>query len=163
MGKILEIKTYPDKILCVRSQPLEKITEREMELFQDMLSTMRQSSGVGLAAPQVGISKRLIVADIGEEPLRLANPEVLKAKGKDKMEEGCLSVPGPLVNIERPYEIIVTGLNEKGKMVEIKVKGLLARVILHEIDHLNGKLIIDHMNPLEKVKFKLCSKKSPKS
>lgn len=163
MGKILEIKTYPNKALCVRSQALEKITEREIELFQDMLSTMCKSSGVGLAAPQVGISKRLIVADIGEGPLQLANPEVLEVKGKDKMEEGCLSVPGPLVNIERPYEIIVTGLNEKGKMVEIKAKGLLARVILHEIDHLNGKLIIDHMNLLKKLKFKLCSKKSPKS
>ena len=152
----MEIKKYPDKILREASCAVEKIAEREMRLFEDMFSVMHNSSGIGLAAPQVGTNQRLIVADIDGQLLKLANPEVIKAEGKDKMEEGCLSVPGVLVNIERPYEVVVKGLNEKGEAVEIKARGLLARVLLHEIDHLNGKLIIDYMNFLEKVKFKIC-------
>ena len=156
MGKILEIKKYPDKILREGSCAVEKIAEREMRIFEDMFSTMRNSSGIGLAAPQIGINQRLIVADMDGQLLKLANPEVIKAEGKDKMEEGCLSVPGALVNIERAYEVVVKGLNEKGEAVEIKARGLLARILLHEIDHLNGKLIIDHMNFFKKVRFKIC-------
>ena len=156
MGKILEIKKYPDKILREGSRAVEKIAEREMRIFEDMFSTMRNSSGIGLAAPQIGINQRLIVADIDEQLLKLANPELIKAEGKDKMEESCLSVPGVLVNIERAYEVVVKGLNEKGELVEIKARGLLARILLHEIDHLNGKLIIDYMNFFKKVRFKIC-------
>ena len=155
MAKILEIKKYPDKILLKKCKLVEKITEKELELFNNMLSTMHQEQGIGLAAPQIGISQMLFVADIGEGPILLANPEVIKVKGKDKMEEGCLSVPDALVNIERPYEVIVKGVNEKGKVVEIKARGLLARVIMHEMDHLNNKLIIDYMYLLQKIKFKL--------
>ena len=153
--KILEVKKYPEKILREKCQAVEKITEREIELFENMLFTMRHVSGIGLAGPQVDINQRLIVADIGAGPVKLADPQVIGIKGKDKMEEGCLSVPGALVKIERPEEIIITGLNEEGKYVEIKAKGLLARVLLHEIDHLNGKLILDYMNFLQKIKFKL--------
>ncbi len=159
MGKILEIKKYPDKVLQKKCQAVEEIAEKELELFNNMLCTMRSFSGIGLAAPQIGVNQKLIVAHVGEEPLRLANPELIQIKGKDKMEEGCLSVPGTLVNIERPYEVIVKGLNEKGKVVEVKAKGLLARVLLHEIDHLKGKLIIDYMSFLQKLKFKIGSKK----
>ncbi len=155
--KILDVKKYPEKILREKCQAVEKITEREIELFENMLFTMCHLSGIGLAGPQVDINQRLIVADIGEEPVKLADPQVIEIKGKDKMEEGCLSVPGALVKIERPEEIIITGLNEEGKYVEIKAKGLLARVLLHEIDHLNGKLILDYMNFLQKIKFKLDS------
>jgi peptide deformylase len=155
--KILDVKEYPEKILREKCQAVEKITEREIELFENMLVTMRHLSGIGLAGPQVDINQRLIVADIGEGPIKLADPQVIEIKGKDKMEEGCLSVPGALVKIERPEEIIITGLNEEGKYVEIKAKGLLARVLLHEIDHLNGKLILDYMNFLQRIKFKLDS------
>lgn len=155
--KILDVKKYPEKILREKCQAVEKITEREIELFENMLFTMRHLSGIGLAGPQVDINQRLIVADIGEGPIKLADPQVIGIKGKDKMEEGCLSVPGALVKIERPEEIIITGLNEEGKYVEIKAKGLLARVLLHEIDHLNGKLILDYMNFLQRIKFKLDS------
>lgn len=154
---MLDIKKYPEKILRGKCQAVEKISQKERELFQDMLYTMRQSSGIGLAGPQVGINQRLIVADIGEGPVKLANPEVIEIKGKDKMEEGCLSVPGALIKIERAQELIVKGLDEEGKSVEVKAKGLLARVLLHEIDHLNGKLILDYMNFLQKIKFKLDS------
>ena len=86
---------------------------------------------------------------------KLANPRILKVNGSGRMEEGCLSVPGALVKVKRPSEAVVCGLNEDGEMVEIKANGLLARVILHEIDHLNGKLIIDYMNFLERLKYKV--------
>lgn len=151
----LEIKKYPAGILRGKCESLLEITEQEKLLFENMLFTMKQSSGIGLAAPQVGIKKNIIVADIGEKPIKLANPEIIKVKGTDKLEEGCLSVPGALVKIVRPYEVVVKGLNENGEVVELEAKGLLARVLLHEIDHLNGKLIVDYMNFLEKIKYKL--------
>ncbi len=161
--KILEIKKYPDKILRKDSCAVEQITEKEISLFEDMLHTMRNASGIGLAAPQIGLNQKLIVADIGEGPLKLANPELIKIQGKYKMEEGCLSVPGVLVKIARPSEVVVRGLNENGQIVEVNARGLLARVLMHEIDHLNGKLVVDYMNLLQRMKFKLCSKKSCRS
>jgi len=151
----LIIKTYPENVLRTKSKDIIEVTEREKTLFEKMLYTMRQVSGIGLAAPQVGINQRIIVIDIGQGPIKLANPEIIKAKGADVMEEGCLSVPGALVDVRRPSEVIVKALNEQGKIIEIKADGLLARVLLHEIDHLNGKLIIDYMNFLKKLKFKL--------
>ena len=156
--KILEIKKYPDKILRRKCQSIQGVTEREEALFNNMLFTMRQSQGIGLAAPQVGIDRRLIVADIGEGALFLANPEVIKVKGKDKMQEGCLSVPAALVNVERAYEVVVAGLDEKGRSLELKARGLLARVLLHEIDHLDGKLIVDYMPFLRKLYYNLANK-----
>jgi len=147
----LEIKKYPDSVL--RKKPLEvrEITDTESRLFNEMLFTMRHFAGIGLAAPQAGISKSLIVADIGKGAVMLANPVILEAKGSGKMEEGCLSIPGVGVIIDRPDEIIVSGLNEKGKLVELEAHGLLARVLQHEIDHLKGKLIIDYVGLLEKM------------
>jgi peptide deformylase len=152
---LLEIKKFPDKVLREKCRPVGLVTETERRLFEDMISTMRNSAGIGLAAPQVGISQRLIVADIGEGPVCLANPEVIEAKGGERMEEGCLSLPGALVNIERAGEVVVKGLNERNEAVELRLKGLLARVIQHEIDHLNGKLIFDYMPFWQKIKFKL--------
>ncbi len=160
--KILEIRKYPEQVLRKKSENIGEITGKEIALFEDMLYTMRHFSGIGLAAPQVGVNSKIIVTDIGRGPLKLANPEVLKVKGKDAMEEGCLSLPGALVNIERPDQVVVRGLNQKGQMVEVEAKGLLARVLLHEIDHLNGKLIIDYMNFLKKLKFKLQRKGNTK-
>ncbi len=158
--KMLDITKYPSRILREKSQPIKEITGKEIELFENMFFTMRNSSGIGLAAPQIGINQRLIVADTAAGALvRLANPEIIEVKGKNKMEEGCLSVPEALVSIERPDEVIIRGLNEEGKIVEVKAKGLLARVLLHEIDHLNGKLIIDYMSFLKKINFNLRSKR----
>ena len=141
----LKIRKYPDKALRKKSKPVEKITGREIKLFEDMLFAMRHSEGIGLAAPQVGVHKRIIVIEIDEKAIRLANPEVIKAKGKNKMTEGCLSVPDVAVDIERPSEIVVRGLNEKGERVEFEAKELLAKAVQHEIDHLNGILIVDYM------------------
>ena len=94
--------------------------------------------------PQIGISKNLIVAEVEEKTIKLANPQIIDIRGSDNMAEGCLNVPEVTVDIERPDRIIVEGLNEKGKTVEIKANGLLARVMQHEIDHLKGKLITDY-------------------
>jgi len=153
--QLLAIKKYPDIILREDCIQVEEITEKEKELFEKMLFTMRHFCGIGLAAPQIGISQKLIVAEVDGKTVKLANPEIVKAKGTDNMEEGCLSVPEVTVEIERPYEIIVKGLSKKGKLVEIEAKGLLARVLQHEIDHLKGKLIIDYLSLVEKFKLRM--------
>jgi peptide deformylase len=155
----LAIRRYPDSILRKKCLRIEELTHREIVLFEVMLSTMHKFEGVGLAAPQIGIASSLIVADIGEGAVKLANPVILKMKGTDKLEEGCLSLPGVTVDIERPYEITVGGLNEEGQAVEIKIQGLLARVLQHEIDHLKGRLIIDYLSLLDKFKLRLHKRK----
>jgi len=146
----LVIKKYPDKILRKNSVEVAKITNKERELFEKMLFTMRYFCGIGLAAPQIGISKKLIIAETEDRVVKLANPEIIYTRGAGNMREGCLSVPSITIDIERPDRIIVEGLNEKGQTVEVKASGLLARVLQHEIDHLKGKLIIDYMNTFER-------------
>lgn len=150
-----DIKKYPDGILRKRCPQVKEVTDKERRLFEEMLFTMRHFAGIGLAAPQVGISDNLVVADIGEGPVMLANPRILRANGSDRMDEGCLSVPGVSVNIERPYEVVVQGLDENNRFIEVKAKGLLARVLQHEIDHLKGKLIIDYLSLIDKFKLRL--------
>jgi peptide deformylase len=143
--KLLEIRRFPDPILRVNCFKVEEITSKELALFEDMVYTMKANNGIGLAAPQVGIAKRLIVAlDEQGRVIRLANPKILKGKGSDIMVEGCLSLPGESVEIKRWLEVVVIGLDDRNKEVEVKAKGLLARVLQHEIDHLYGKLIIDY-------------------
>jgi len=153
--QFLEIRKYPDKILREKCQPVEEITSREKDIFTNMLFTMKYFRGIGLAAPQVGILRNLIVIDIGEGIIKLANPKVIKRKGEEEGMEGCLSIPGTGVSVKRSYEIVVEALNQEGKLIEVKAKGLLARVLQHEIDHLEGKLIIDYLPFLEKIKFRL--------
>ena len=118
-----------------------------------MLFTMKHFAGIGLAAPQVGIAKKMIVAELDSRIIKLANPQIVGMRGADSMAEGCLSVPDVTVDIKRPDEVIVQGLDDKGNIVEIRMEGLLARVVQHEIDHLNGRLIIDYMNMAEKLKY----------
>jgi len=151
----LEIKKYPQKILRKRCGPLAQITEREKILFEQMLFTMRFFSGIGLAAPQVGILEKIIVAEVEGKIIKLANPEIIGIKGADNMKEGCLSMPGLGMDVERPYEAIVKGVNVNGQIVEIEAKGLLARVLQHEIDHLCGKLIIDYLPFWKKLRFRI--------
>ncbi|MFA5270868.1 MAG: peptide deformylase [Candidatus Omnitrophota bacterium] len=153
---ILEIKKYPEKVLRKKCKPVSQITKRESYIFKEMLFTMRHFSGIGLAAPQVGILEKLIVVEFEGITIKLANPEILKIKGADIMEEGCLSFPDKMVvAVKRPSEAITKGLNENGQLVEIKAKGILARALQHEIDHLCGKLIIDYLSFRKKLKFKL--------
>jgi len=138
------IRKYPNKLLRKQCKPIEEITEKEIELFQDMLFTMKHFAGIGLAAPQIGIAKKMIVAELDNRIIKLANPQIVGMRGGDNMAEGCLSVPDVMVDIQRPDEVIVQGLDDKGNIVEIRMEGLLARVVQHEIDHLEGKLIIDY-------------------
>ena len=146
---IRQIREYGDEILRKKSREVEVVDDKISELMEDMIETMHRYNGVGLAAPQVGILKRVIVIDLydGNEPLRLVNPKLLKTKGKQEVEEGCLSFPNQYAKMVRPEEIVAEALNEKGEKVRIKAKGLLAQAICHEIEHLDGILFIDNMIP----------------
>lgn len=146
---IREIRLSGDEILRKTSREVEEVTDKIRELLDDMVETMHKYNGVGLAAPQVGILKRVIVIDLydGEEPLQLVNPKIVKAKGKQEVEEGCLSFPNEYAKMIRPKEVTVEALNRDGKKVIITGKDLLAQALAHEIDHLNGILFVDNMIP----------------
>lgn len=146
---IIEIRLSGDEILRKTSREVEEVTDKIRELLDDMVETMHKYNGVGLAAPQVGILKRVIVIDLydGEEPLQLVNPKIIKAKGKQEVEEGCLSFPNEYAKMVRPKEVTVEALDRDGKKVIITGKDLLAQALAHEIDHLNGILFVDNMIP----------------
>ena len=146
---IREVRLNGDEILRKRAREVEVVDDRIKELLQDMLETMHKYNGVGLAGPQVGILKRVIVIDLydGDEPLLLVNPKIVKEKGKQTVEEGCLSFPNEFAKVVRPKEVVVEALNEEGKKVKIVAKDLLAQAISHEIDHLNGVLFVDSILP----------------
>ena len=154
---IRNIRTYGDEILTKRAKEVEEIDERTKELIEDMIETLHKNNGVGLAAPQVGVLKRIIVIDIYEEGTDvfvLINPEIIKTKGEQTVEEGCLSFPNQFAKIVRPAEVTVKALDKKKKKVKLVGKDLLAQALSHEIDHLNGELFIDKIIPgtLETVK-----------
>ena len=146
---IREIRLSNDEILRKTSREVETVDDRIKELLDDMVETMHKYNGVGLAGPQVGVLKRVIVIDLydGEEPLKLVNPKIIKTKGEQEVEEGCLSFPNEYAKMIRPKEVVVEALNEEGKKVKIVGKDLLAQALAHEIDHLNGVLFIDNMIP----------------
>ena len=146
---IREIRLSNDEILRKTSREVETVDDRIKELLDDMVETMHKYNGVGLAVPQVGVLKRVIVIDLydGEEPLKLVNPKIIKTKGEQEVEEGCLSFPNEYAKMIRPKEVVVEALNEEGKKVKIVGKDLLAQALAHEIDHLNGVLFIDNMIP----------------
>ena len=146
----------PDTILRKKSETLEKVDNELRGLMDDMLETMYAAPGIGLAAVQVGILKRLIVIDISKDkekknPLFLINPEIVSKSSKTSIyEEGCLSLPGYFAEIERPAECKIEYLDYEGKKSEMDVNGLLATCIQHEVDHLNGVLFIDYLSKLKK-------------
>tara|TARA_X000001036_G_scaffold421842_1_gene444115 strand:+ start:363 stop:887 length:525 start_codon:yes stop_codon:yes gene_type:complete len=146
----------PDTILRKKSDPLEKVDNELRKLMDDMLETMYAAPGIGLAAVQIGILKRMVVIDISKEkekknPIFLINPEIVyKSKKTSIYEEGCLSLPGYFAEIERPAECQIEYLDYNGKKKEMKVDGLLATCIQHEVDHLNGVLFIDYLSKLKK-------------
>lgn len=137
------IRKYGDEILRKKSRPIDEINERIKIMVKDMFDTMYEADGVGLAAPQIGILKRLVVIDVGEGPITLINPEILETEGSVLDEEGCLSLPGSQGIVPRPQRVKVKALNENGKETIIEGEGLLARAMCHEIDHLDGILFID--------------------
>ena len=141
----LPIITVGDPVLEQRAAEVTKVTKKISKLIDDMLETMYEANGLGLAAPQVGVSQRIIVLDPGEGPVVLVNPVLAQATGEEIDVEGCLSVPERWVYVKRATDVEVTGLNEKGKPVRIQAEGLFARALQHEIDHLDGVLMLDRM------------------
>ena len=146
---IRNMREYGDEKIKKKSKEVEVVDDKIRELIQDMKDTMHKYNGVGLAAPQIGILKRIIVIDLYDEGecFALVNPVLEKAKGKQVVDEGCLSFPNQFAKVERPEEVTVTGLDENGKKTKIVAKGLLAQALSHEIDHLNGELFITKILP----------------
>ncbi|MEJ2677993.1 MAG: peptide deformylase [Gemmatimonadota bacterium] len=151
---VREIRIYGDPVLREKADTVEAVDDEVRTLIRDMFDTMYESDGVGLAAPQVGVLHRVIVVDPRDpdvEPLALVNPEVVMASDElDRGEEGCLSIPGLRDVVERPAEAVIRGLDEDGNEVVVEADQLLARVLLHEIDHLDGILFVDRVSPLKR-------------
>ena len=146
----------PDPILRKKCEPLEKMDASTKKLMDDMLETMYQAPGIGLAAVQIGILKRLVVIDISKDeekknPIFLINPEIVNLSEQTSVyEEGCLSIPGQFAEVERPAECILKYIDYYGKEKELKADGLLSTCIQHEVDHLNGILFIDYLSKLKR-------------
>lgn len=156
---ILEIKKYPDEILKKKSSPVDNINGDLQHLIDDMVETMYAAPGIGLAAPQIGVSKRLIVVDVSTKeeqypPVILINPEIIETDDFVDSEEGCLSIPGYISTIKRAEKIVVRGLDRNGKPLQFEADGLFARAIQHEIDHLDGILFVDRMSYIKREFFK---------
>lgn len=147
---ILDIRKAGDKVLKEQAAPVAKIDRRIKKLLDDMAQTMYEASGVGLAAPQVGASLRVVVIDAGEGLLELVNPVVVAGEGCEAGTEGCLSIPGVYGEVERYAKVTVEGLNREGRKVTVNGTGLLARALQHEIDHLDGVLFIEKATTMYK-------------
>lgn len=164
---ILEIKKYPEKVLKQKAKPVTLFDEDLQTLIDNMIETMYAAPGVGLAAPQVGKSRRLAVIDIssreGKFPLIvLINPVIVNCEGEVEFEEGCLSLPEYTAKVKRAETVVVNALDREGKAMEIEATDLLAVALQHEIDHLDGMLLIDRISPIKREFFKKRHKKSQK-
>lgn len=153
--KPLQLRYYGDPVLRKRAEPVQEITDAETKLAREMLMTLYATHGIGLAATQVGVLKRFLIVDIDPEdadyePLMLFNPEILSVEGESVAEEGCLSIPDLRADVKRPEKIVVKAMNDYSEDIQIEADGLLARVIQHEIDHLNGTLFIDRISGLKR-------------
>lgn len=145
---VLRVRTFGDPVLRAAARPVEDFDATVAKLAEDMLETMYEAHGVGLAGPQVGVSKRLFVFDDGETgPSALVNPELSDAQGEQDGEEGCLSLPGIYFDLRRFMSITAEGFDVHGQPLRMEAEGLLARIFQHEVDHLNGKLFIDRLPP----------------
>ena len=146
---IRNLRYENDEILRKTSKEVEKIDEKIQILIDDMIETMHKYNGVGLAAVQVGILKRVIVIDLYDDngPIALINPVIIKTKGEQEVDEGCLSFPNQFAKVIRPIEVAVEYINREGKKAKLKAKELLAQAICHEIDHLNGIVFVDKIIP----------------
>ena len=141
-----KVRVMGDEVLNQVCKEVKEITPRTQMLIEDMLDTMYESNGVGLAAPQVGVVKRIVVIDVsenGDEPILMINPKILETSGEQTGSEGCLSVPGKAGNVTRPNYVKAIAYNENMELYEIEGTELLARAICHELDHLDGKLYVD--------------------
>ncbi|MGB5539251.1 MAG: peptide deformylase [Gammaproteobacteria bacterium] len=154
---ILNILHFPDPRLRTVARPVEQVDDAVRQLLNDMLETMYAAPGIGLAATQVNVDKRIVVIDISEErnqPLYLINPEILELDGVEEMEEGCLSVPGVYELVQRADRVKIRALGRDGDTFEMGAEGLLAVCIQHEIDHLDGKLFVDYLSQLKRTRIR---------
>jgi len=154
---ILNILHFPDPRLRIKAMPVTEVNARVHKLLDDMLETMYAAPGVGLAATQVNVAKRIITIDVSEEqnaPLCLINPEIIDRKGEEIMEEGCLSVPGIYEPVERCEWVRVRSLDRDGKVFEMEADKLLGVCIQHEIDHLEGKLFVDYLSEVKRLRIR---------
>lgn len=149
---VFQIVEIGDTLLRENARPVPKVGDNIRKLLTNMADTMYSADGVGLAAPQIGISKRVVVIDVGEGLLELINPEILQMEGKETDTEGCLSVPDLVGEVTRAYRVVVKGLDRDGKEITVEAEGLLARACQHEIDHLNGVLFVDKADRVKKKK-----------
>jgi len=149
----LKIRILGDPVLRRRAKAVKRTSEHHRSILSEMAQIMYGNAGIGLAAPQVGINERMIVVDIGDGLYKLINPRIVKRQGHQVMQEGCLSVPDVCIKIKRAKKVAVRAENENGKPLTIEAQDLLACVLQHEIDHLDGKLIVDYVSLLEKVKI----------
>ncbi len=150
---LLDILQFPDAALRKVATPVPDVDSRIDSLVADMLETMYEAPGIGLAATQIGIHERLVVIDVSEEndsPLVLINPEIINSDGEQEMQEGCLSIPGIYENIKRAGNIHISAINRQGEPFEMEADGLLSVCIQHEVDHLDGKLFVDYLSSLKR-------------
>lgn len=153
----LTILHFPDERLRTIAKPVEHVDDALRALIDDMFETMYDAPGIGLAATQVNVHKRLVVIDVSEEknePLVFINPEILEKEGEEEMDEGCLSVPGIYEKVQRADHIKVRALDRNGEPFELETGGLLAVCIQHEIDHLDGKLFVDYLSSLKRQRIR---------
>jgi peptide deformylase len=148
------IRIFGDEVLRKRTKPVAKVTDEHRRILSAMARSMHDARGIGLAAPQIGISEAMIVVDIGSGLYKLINPKITKREGVQALEEGCLSFPGTYVKVKRSLRIMVEGLDDDGKPQKIEADELLACVFQHEIDHLHGKLIYDYASLFRKAQIK---------
>ncbi|WP_087023583.1 peptide deformylase [Thaumasiovibrio subtropicus] len=154
---VLQVLTFPDERLRTVAQPVEAVTPEIQKICDDMIETMYDEEGIGLAATQVDIHQRIVVIDISEErdqPMVLINPEIIEKRGEDGIEEGCLSVPGARALVPRAAEVTVKALNKEGETFQFDADDLLAICVQHELDHLDGKLFVDYLSPLKRQRIK---------
>ena len=140
---VRKVVTFGDPVLREKAKDVHKVSRKIQELVTDLLDTMYAHNGVGLAAPQIGILKRIAVIDVGDGIIELINPEIISVSGSEIADEGCLSVPGKYGKVERPTKVTVHAMGRDGNEYEITGEGLLARALCHEIDHLDGTVFVD--------------------
>ena len=149
---IRAVRYLPDPVLRQKAKRVSVIDSSIQRLINDMVETMQQANGVGLAAPQVGVSLRVVVLQMpGEEPMAIINPKIVKRSGEREVAEGCLSLPGYVGEIKRSVSVTVKGRDQNGKEIRIKAAGLMAQTLEHELDHFNGILYIDHIESQDKL------------
>ena len=151
---LFKLRLFGDPALRKKARPVKDITSLQLDILSKMAKTMYAAQGIGLAAPQVGIDEAMLVIDIGSGLYKLLNPKIIKRKGSQAMEEGCLSVPGVCLKVRRAKEIVVEAQDESAKPIRIEAEGLLACVFQHEIDHLRGRLIVDYAPFFERLSIR---------